>query len=330
MAITSGGGAAAVVVDIVNAMWDNAKEQTNNTSKLVQQAIGYADPAPKMDQVEIAADFNAPDIPQLPVTDPNEGERIYDTKRREMETLVASSFSGFLSTYLPISPSLQYALDWLGRAINVGGSGINAAVEAALWQRDRGRILADSERAADEAMATWANRGFPLPPGALTNQVNQINLDAGRKLAESSRTAAIESFKAELENVRFAVKEAIDYRTAAINAAGDYIKTMMLGPQTAMQLATGLANLKNDLARTLVSFYTAQNTAAEIPVRLAIAQGELSARVGQANLEAEKGSVDAKVRAGIAGAQMAASQASAGINGVNGQASISGSDSSQV
>jgi hypothetical protein len=330
MAITAGGGAAAVVVDIVNAMWDNAQKQTDKTGELVAKAIALADPAPSMEPVVIQADYDPPEAPAIPDGGADEAERIYDAKRMEMETLLTRGFGEFLVTYFPVSPSFQGAVDWLYRAITTGGTGINAGVEQALWQRGRARVLADSERAKDEAMATWANRRFPIPPGALTNSVNQINLDAGRKLAEQSRDISVKSFEAELENVRFAVKEAIDLRLKAMDAAGDYIKTLMLGPQTAMQLATGLAGIESEMARTMVAMFSAQIAAAEPTIRLAIAQGDLSMRSGQANMASETASMEAKVKAGLAGAQMAAAQASAGINGINGQAAISGSDSSQV
>lgn len=330
MAVTAGGGAAQVTVDIVNAMWDNAKTQTDRTGALVAAAIGLADPAPQMDPVILDSGYEAPQAPQIEPADPADAERMYDTKRAEMETLISKGFSGFLSQYFPLDSSFTQACSWLARVISDGGTGVNADVESALWQRGRARILADSERAKDEAMSMWANRGFPLPPGALTNQVNQIVLDAGRKLAEVNRDVAVKSFDAELENVRFAVGQALDLRTKAVDAAGNYIRTLMVGPQTAMQLATGLAGLETEMARTMVQMFSAQVAAAEPAVRLAIAQGQVSAQVGQANVNAASGSIEAKVRAGISGAQMAASQASAGINAINASASISGSDSSQV
>lgn len=329
MPITGGGGAAQVTVDIVNNMWDNAQKQTDRTSALVAQAIALADPAPTMAVPEIPDVYEPPPAPELPPNDPDDGENLYDAKRAEMEQLISNSFSTFLNQYFPLDASFTEACDWLSRAI-AGGTGIDPVVEQQLWERGRARVLSDSERAKDEAMATWAHRRFPLPPGALTSQVNLINLDAGRKLAEISRDIAIKSFDTEIENIRFAVAQALDLRMKAVNAAGDYIKTIMLGPQTAMQLATGLTGLRTELARTLVQMYSAQVTAAEPVVRLAIAQGDLTARALQTNVQIAQAGIDAKVRAGVAGAQMAASQASAGINAINAQAQISGNDSSQV
>lgn len=327
---TGGAGAAVTVAQIVNAMWANSQERTSQSTAYLGQALNLAGTAPHMDVPVLDSAYEAPTAPTLPEQDPNAAERVYDTKRREMETLLKDGFSGFLDKYFPVDASFQQALNWISRALTTGGAGINVGVEQALWQRAKGRVLGDTERAKAELMATWAGKRFPVPPGALVNAVNQLNVEAGRKLADVSREAAIKSFDAEVENARLAVREALDLRLKAVDAAGSYIKTLILGPQTAVQLATGIAGIQTEFARSLVQMYSAQVTAAEPAVRLAIAQGDLTARAGAANLNAESGLIDARVKSVLAAAQMLGSQASAGINAINAQASISGSDSSSV
>lgn len=328
--ITDGGGAAQVTVDVINAMWKNAQSKSDAGAANVAQAIALADPAPQLLPVALDKSYIPPGSPTLPNDDPNNGEALYNTQRDQMIAMVTSNFRSFIDEYFPNPEFYENALDWCGRAINQGGTGINTSVESALWQRGRARILGDSERAAAEAEQGWANRRFPLPPGALANQLNQISLDAGRKLAEVSRDVAVKSFETEIENVRFAVKEVLDQRKVALDATGDYIRTLMLGPQTAMQLATGLSNIKSDVARNLVALYSAQTAALQPRVQLAITDANLKLEAAKANLQAVASSVDAKVRAALAGAQLVASMASAGINAIGGRASISGSDSSSV
>lgn len=63
---------------------------------------------------------------------------------------------------------------------------------------------------------------------------NLIHQDRRDKLAEMNRDIVIKSFDAELENVRFAVKTAGDLFTQALNAVGDYVRTVMMGPQVLM------------------------------------------------------------------------------------------------
>lgn len=325
-----GAGAAVTTTQIINAMWQNAQAKSNSGDARVSQAIGIADPAPSLSPVTLDKSYLPPTVPTLPNEDPNNGEAIYNAQRDQMLAMVTQNFRSFIAEYFPHPEYYESALDWCERAYTDGGTGVNTDVENALWQRGRARILADSERAKDEATSTWANRGFPLPPGALTGQVNQITLAAGRALAEVSRDVAVKSFDTEIENVRFAVTQVLDQRKVALDAAGDYIRTLMLGPQTAMQLATGLAGIRSELARNLINLYSAQSAALEPRVRLAITDASLKMQAEQANLQAQVSTIEAKVRAALQGAQMVASMASAGINAINASSSISGSDSSSV
>lgn len=324
--ITGGAGAAVTTTETINAMWRNAQAKSNAGDARVGQAIALADPAPQLTPVTLDTSYFPPLPPTLPNDDPNNGEAIFNTWYNQMLAMITDQFRAFIDEFFPNPEFYEDAMAWCDRAIVDGGTGINSDVEQALWQRGRARILADSARAEAEAEQLWANRRFPVPPGALVNQINDIRLDAGRKLAEVSRDISIKSFDTEIENVRFAVKTVIDQRKVALDAAGDYIKTLMLAPDTAMKLATGLQNLRSELARNLVQLYAAEVNALEPRVRLQIADADIQMRGKEANLRAMEQSQDAKVRAALAGAQMVASMASAGINAINAQTSISGVD----
>ena len=328
MAITSGGGAAAVTIDIINNMWDNAKSRTDDANKAVSAAIAIADPAPHIEPVPFDPGLELPGPPEIKELGNPIDE--YNTQRDQLFGMITDTFAEFIKNFFGDPTFYNDAVDWCHDAFTVGGTGINRDVEQQLWERGRARILADSERTENEAMSTWANRRFPLPPGALTGQINDIRLDAGRKLAEQSRDISVKGFDTEIENVRFGLTKVIDQRKIALDAAGDYIKTIMLGPQVAMQLTVGLANVSTEMARALTAMYQAEVTAIEPLVRLQITDAELKTRVGEANLRAATESMNAKVRAAIEGAQMIGTQAAAGLNALHAQASISGQDISQV
>lgn len=328
--VTGGAGAPVMTADIVNAMWQNAQNKSAAGDARIAQAIGYAEPAPAMVPATLDMTYLPPTAPSLPNDDPTYGEAMYQTQRDQLITLITDSFADFIATYFPDPTFYNDALDWCHRAYTTGGTGLDPVVEQQLWERGRARILADVERTENEAMATWANRRWPVPPGALTNQINQIRLDGARKLAEQSRDISIKSFDTEIENVRFAVKEVIDQRKVALDAAGDYIRTIMLGPQTAMQLTTGLAGVRTAYANALVSLYTAQIAATDPKIRLQLADANLRQDAEKANLAAKESSIEQQVRAGVTGAQLVAQQASAGLNAINAQASVSGQDISNI
>jgi hypothetical protein len=328
--VTGGGGAPVAVAEIVNAMWTNAQAKSVAGMTYIAGAQALSNIIPQIPGVILDQSYLPPVAPFISPTNPADAEAMYNATRIQMQTLIETQFSSFIGTYFSNPRFYNDALAWCDTAITTGGSGINTFVEQQLWERGRARLLSDSQRLSDEATAMWANRRFPLPPGALANQVLQINLDASRKLAEASRDISVKSFETEVENIRFAVKEVLVQRKVALDAAGDYIRTLMLGPQTAMQLATGLAGLRNEFARTLVALYGAQVSALEPRVRLAITDAQLKMEAEKANMAAISTSVDQKVRAALEGAQLLASQASAGLNAIHAQAGISGSDQSQV
>jgi hypothetical protein len=324
--VSGGAGAPVTTTQIINAMWENAQNKSAAGDLRIGQAIGFADPAPNMTAPTLDMSYLPPTAPDLPIEDPGSSEALYNSQRDQLINLITTSFTNFIDTYFPNPQFYEDALQWCHDAFTTGGTGLNPDVEQQLWERGRARILADSERAEAEAMETWANRRWPVPPGALTNQINQIRLDSGRKLAEQSRDISIKSFDTEIENIRFAIKEVIDQRKVALDAAGDYIKTIMLGPDTAMKLVTGLAGIKTQFANALVALYSAQIAATDPKIRLQLADANLKLEAEKANLQAKEQSIEQKVRAATSGAQLVAQQASAGLNAINAQASISGQD----
>lgn len=328
--ITDGGGAPAVTVDVINAMWANAQSKAQAGKENVDYAIDLAGAAPSMVAPAIDQGIAVPAPPLISWTDPNQGEAIYQSTAAEILATIQSGFTNFLTTYFGDPVLFAKALAWCESMLTSGGSGINPGVEAAIWERERARTQLDTDRQVQEAEMDWSGRGFPIPPGMLTNQVNQIRLDGARRNAEASRSAAIESFKVEVENVRFAVTTVIDQRKVAMDAAGNYIRTLIMGPQTAMQLATGLAGLQTEFARAQTALYQAQTAALDPVIRLRTADADLKVRASEANLRAQSANTEQRVRAALQGAQMLASTASAGINAINAGTSISGSDSSSV
>ena len=192
-------------------------------------------------------------------------------------------FSNFLTTYFPMEAgTLSAAETKLQSLLSAGGSGVNAGVEAQIWQRDRDRILTEMNRAVDEAAAVWAGRRFPLPPGALQHQTLQLQQKAQDELAKSSREIAIKTYEVEIDMLKFAISEAIKLQQVAINAAGDYIKAIASSQQTSYQMAMGKSQAQNGLISAVASFLTARANAKDIVFRSNLAA---NAESNKANIE---------------------------------------------
>ncbi|MDP9895385.1 hypothetical protein J2W32_004483 [Variovorax boronicumulans] len=327
--ITGGAGAAVTTTQVINAMWDNSQTRTNESNARISAGLGDVGPAPIIGVPTLDMSYVPPLAPQL--LDPSimDGEAIYNTQLQKLVDLIGQGIADFFQNYFPLGP-YDDAVEWLRKAIVDGGTGLSAGVEQQLWERGKARLLEESMEAEASLTESWAARGYPLPPGALVYGLQRIQLDRSRKLAEQSRDIAIKSFDTEIENVRFAVQQTLDLRSKAMSAMADYIRTLMMGPQTAMQLATGLAGLELDANRSMVALYSAEVQALQPRVQLAIEDARLQASTNEANQRSIVATAQSKADLAKAAATMLASQAAAGINAINAQTQISASDRSDV
>ena len=104
-------------------------------------------------------------------------------------------------------------------------------IEEAIFQRGRSRIEVETQRNVDQAFAEFGNRGFSEPAGMLAGRLLEIRQAGANQIAETSRDAAIEQFKATLENLRFAIVQG-----AALE--GIYVQLHIEDNRVALQAAT--------------------------------------------------------------------------------------------
>jgi hypothetical protein len=109
----------------------------------------------------------------------------------------------------------------------LGGTGIDPAVDDAIWARDRNRIMADGQRAQQELMATFAARRFPIPPGALVNAVNLAQQNMQDRIAEASAAIVAKRADQEVAHRQFILERLTQLRVSVISAAGDLLRTIV-------------------------------------------------------------------------------------------------------
>jgi hypothetical protein len=218
---------------------------------------------------------------------------------------------------------LKDAQDWITRALTEGGTGINANVEDQIWQRDRARVLQEVNRASEEVLATFAARRFPVPPGAAQHQLYLANLAAQNKIAQASRDVAIKQAELEVENVKFAVQQALDYRIKGIAAAGDYIRIMALGPDIAMRLATSAAGAQAQLINAASSYYNARIRVEEMKYDVKKTNAKEMNDIQRQELVEFSNRLRSQAQVLAAAAESAGNQAAAALNAVHASAQIS-------
>ncbi len=268
-----------------------------------------------------------PAVVEPPVTIPANATGIdfalFDSTYKKIIDDLSDKYAFFLSEYFPIDGDLMNAtVAWLTNAIQNGGSGVNATVEGQLWQRDRDRITIESLAATDEVIGIWAGRGYPLPPGAAVASVQAIARKRTTDLNDQSRDVMVKAWDKEIENVRFAITTAINYRAQAIQAAGDYIRAMALGPQLAAQLATSASDAQARLITAASSYYNARIGVAELAQRRSLAISDLNLSAATTTTQNAVSYSRLRADTAIAGAQSLGQQAAAALNSVSATAQI--------
>lgn len=248
---------------------------------------------------------------------------LFESTYDRVMTDFTDKYAEFLVRFFPQNLALMNAVEsWLQSAIS-GGTGINSNVERQIWQRDRDRITNEFQATSDEAISAWAAKGFPLPPGAAVGALADITIKRAHAIAAISRDAAIKAWDTEIENVRFAITSAIDLRSKAIAAAGDFIRALAVAPQLAAQMSTQAADAQARLISAAASFYNARISAEELVLRHDIAQADLDFKAADSSARNRVEYVQAKVQAATAVTQSLGQQAAAALNAVSATAQIS-------
>ncbi len=184
-----------------------------------------------------------------------------------------------------------------------GGTGLNPAVEDAIYARARGKGDAEARRVRDQALVDAATRGFTMPTGALlsaTQQARQAGADANARAASE-----IVVMQAEMEqkNLQFAVTTSTGLRTSMVNAMLSYMQNLGTLNGQALEYAKGILGavvetynaaakvyaIQVDVLKTKVSVYEAQIKAmlADVSRYQAEIAGETSkAQSNQARVQA--------------------------------------------
>lgn len=312
---------------IANAAWEKAEQLSVDASKRIDVAVAFTQPAPS---VNAPSDVAVPTLPgsiTLPSLDQPTATALYESMRSDLMNQFEGIFSSFLSDNFPDDSFVGDAQDWITRALTTGGAGINVAVEQQVWGRARDKAIAEAQRQREGLEADWTNRRFPLPPGAFRYGLLQIDRTAQEQIGEAGRTAAIESFSREVENARLAVERAVSLRQLALSSAGEYIRVLALGPQTAAQVSSSIIDSQSRFSQALTDYYRAQVSAAEIPLRVQTTNAELKARTNEQNLRAALETLQQRVNAVMANAQQAATQAAAAFNAIHTSFGVQGNTS---
>lgn len=241
----------------------------------------------------------------------------FETQYGELVSLQGTKLANFLTAYFPDdTPLYGAAEDWLQAAIANPAGGIPVAVQSQILTDDRDRVLADASRASDAVIATFAARGFPLPPGQAASAVMQIQQKAQEEIAASSRKISIMS----IEQMRFNIEKAINCRQMAMSSVLDYVKTIMQAPEVSSRLVGVGYDAQSKMISAAASFLNARADVAKVANQVSQFNASTKLDADTKNQAATLSLIIENLKTYIVEAQQAGQQATAMYNNLHASA----------
>ena len=232
----------------------------------------------------------------------------------------------YFDTIFPLDGNITAAQGWLARVL--GGQGaLDPVLEERLWERDRARARRDAARATDEVMATWAGRGYALPPGGAVGAVLAVQRTAMEQAAQASNAIAIKTYETEIGLMKDAIDLTIRMRVESISRMAEYIKIAAIEPMLMNEVQQSATDVEAKLVAAANEYFRLEAAYAGYQFdkdKEFIAFGR---DFNKLVFETEMQRIDKRVQLALQAAQMASTQAAAALNGIHAQAAISGSSS---
>ena len=307
---------------VINASWDLAITKSSQMQGAITSATtGFLDSATAPHITGGTASASAVVEPTITIADAST-TGVYDdfqTEYLKLVALLSDKYAAFQTNYFPDEHTLYgQAEDWLQAALS-DPSGLPASVRAQLLADDAAVIYAETARAKDSVLQTFAARRFPMPPGAAASAVLQLDQSAQDKMAEASRNIT----KLSIENLRFAIEKSLSLRQIALGAAGDYIKSLASGPDMASRLVNIGYDAQSKMVGAASQFYNARIAAAEQINKVAQFNVGTALEVSSKNQMSDIQLVDSKLKALLAEVTALAQQSNALFNNLHANAGTS-------
>lgn len=311
--------ATSIINQALSVAASKASEAASYSSQAAAAASGFASTNP-VQALFTPGNVEPPVL--IPTSATGVDSALYNTTYDQIKNDLIGQFSTFFATYFPNECDyLAAAQTRLCEMLN-GGTGIPADVEDQIWQRDRARVLTEVARANQEVIANFAALGYPVPPGAAAHQMQMQQIEAQNKTSQQSRDVAIKQVEIMLENLKFAIQQALDYRIKGIQAAGDYIRTLAIGPEIAMKLATSAADAQAKLISAANTYYGSRIRLEELKFEIEKYNSGVMNAAQAVDVHEFSERLKARVQVLAAAAQAAGTQAAAALNAVHASAQV--------
>lgn len=214
---------------------------------------------PKLDLVNFIGVSNANNYSTI--TDlRNEFDSKYHYLFDVLNQTVPTEFSTFINTYFPKPTGFDNLEQFLVDSVTNGSIGLPKEIENQLWEQERERTATENKRVILENRKSMASRGFIEPNGVEAYREMVILNQGSKNISGSSRQIAVDSAKLKIDWVKFAVQEARNYRTLALESAFKYLANVLSTTDPAFKYASGYVDSYKTFYDTVNSYYNSINS----------------------------------------------------------------------
>lgn len=145
----------------------------------------------------------------------------------ELVSSIEAGMDAMLLRYNPRFHVLKAAIDaQLDRYLD-GGTGLDATVEDAIYERSRTKQNSEARRAADAAFDQMAGRGWTVPGASVAAGIRASRQAAADNNAVAAREIVVMQAEMEQKNLQFAVSTGATMHNAALSAALSYYQGLI-------------------------------------------------------------------------------------------------------
>ncbi len=195
------------------------------------------------------------DIPGAPTDLEGTFNAAYHTAAPEFIAMVNGHVDAQLAKLNPQYHAQMARIETQLAAYMDGGTGLNPAVENAIYERARSKNNAESRRVRDQAWGDAAARGFTLPTGALMAASQQARQAAADNNAAAAREIVVMQAEYEQKNLQFAVTTSVGLRMAMVNATLSYMQNLGTLNGQALDYAKSILGAVVEMYNTQVKVY---------------------------------------------------------------------------
>ncbi len=230
---------------------------------------------------------------------------------------VPTEFSKFINDYMPKPSNFDNLEKFLVDSVFNGSIGLPPEIERQIWEAERERTNLENNKIIIENRKSMASRGFIEPNGVEMYREMLILNQGSKNISGSSRAIAVESAKLKIDWIKFAISEARNYRTLAMESAFKYLSYVLSVNDPALRYASGYVDSYKTFYDAVNTYYNSVNTINRLKL-------EKANMIDRRNYDYDKFFVDQvvsqdeqRIRTFTALAQSMGTQASAALSAIN-------------